>query len=205
MDSKATQWCNMHVILCLCSLLAANSQFSIPIGQKMQLTGWDNANNMRMRHARTHKLQISGPTVYSLYCVPLPWLVAGTISAVSRTAFTFVDEKFESPIALHSPFFTSSSIACKDFINLLSTNKQGGSIFPSLVWFFLTFLSKPEMRKLQQVCSKSSLPCSHQAVRIRMRSHRLLRLDDNKSAASCQQAGSIEVKAPLCIGWFIFK
>ena len=31
------------------------------------------------------------------------------------------------------------------------------------------------------------LPCSHQAD-IRMRSHRLLRLDDNKSAASCQQA-----------------
>ena len=39
-------------------------------------------------------------------------------------------------------------------------------------------------------CSKSAigvLPCSHQAD-IRMRSHRLLRLDDNKSAASCQQA-----------------
>ena len=31
------------------------------------------------------------------------------------------------------------------------------------------------------------LPCSHQAD-IRMRLHRLLRLDDNKSAASCQQA-----------------
>ena len=28
-----------HVSLCLCSLLAATSQFSIPIGQKMQLTG----------------------------------------------------------------------------------------------------------------------------------------------------------------------
>ena len=39
-------------------------------------------------------------------------------------------------------------------------------------------------------CSKSAaglLPCCHQAD-IRMRSHRLLRLDDNKSAASCQQA-----------------
>ena len=32
--------------LCLCSLLAANYQFSIFIGQKMQLTGLDNANNM---------------------------------------------------------------------------------------------------------------------------------------------------------------
>ena len=36
-----------HVPLCLCSLLAANSQFSIPIGQKMQLTGCDNANYVR--------------------------------------------------------------------------------------------------------------------------------------------------------------
>ena len=39
-------------------------------------------------------------------------------------------------------------------------------------------------------CNKSAaglLPCSHQDD-IRMRSHRLLRLDDNKSAASCQQA-----------------
>ena len=36
-----------HVSLCLCSLLAATSQFSIPIGQKMQLTGWENANNVR--------------------------------------------------------------------------------------------------------------------------------------------------------------
>ena len=157
-----------------------------------------------MRHARTHKLQISGPTVYSLYCVPLPWLVAGTISAVSRTAFTFVDEKFESPIALHSPFFTRSSIACKDFINLLSTNKRGGSIFTSLVWFFSLFLHNEKCASCNK-SAPSSLPCSHQAERIRMRSHRLLRLDDNKSAASCQQAGSIEVKAPLCIGWFIFK
>ena len=31
------------------------------------------------------------------------------------------------------------------------------------------------------------LTCSHQA-NMRMRSHRLLRLDDNKSAASCQHA-----------------
>ena len=39
-------------------------------------------------------------------------------------------------------------------------------------------------------CIKSAaglLPCSHQDD-IRMRLHRLLRLDDNKSAASCQQA-----------------
>ena len=41
-------------------------------------------------------------------------------------------------------------------------------------------------RKLQQV-SASLLPCSHQAD-IRMRSHRLLRLDNNKSVVSCQDA-----------------
>ena len=40
------------------------------------------------------------------------------------------------------------------------------------------------------ICSKSAislLPRCRQAD-MRMRSHRLLRLDDNKSAASCQQA-----------------
>ena len=34
----------------------------------------------------------------------------------------------------------------------------------------------------------SSLPCSHQANNIRMRSHPLLYLDSKKSAASCHQA-----------------
>ena len=46
--------------------------------------------------------------------------------------------------------------------------------------------TQPETRKLQQVCCRLAASC-HQAD-IRMRSHRLLRLDDNKSAASCQQA-----------------
>ena len=56
-----------HVPLCLRSLLAANSQFTVFIGHKMQLT----ENELRMlitcvmRHARTYKLQISGPTVHS--------------------------------------------------------------------------------------------------------------------------------------------
>ena len=36
-----------HVSLYLCSLVAATSQFSVFIGQKMQLTGYENANNMR--------------------------------------------------------------------------------------------------------------------------------------------------------------
>ena len=47
--------------------------------------------------------------------------------------------------------------------------------------------TQPETRKLQQVCCRLAASCDHQAG-IRMRSHRLLRLDDNKSAASCQQA-----------------
>ena len=33
-----------HGALLLSSLLAANSQFSVLICQKMQLTGWDNGN-----------------------------------------------------------------------------------------------------------------------------------------------------------------
>ena len=48
-------------------------------------------------------------------------------------------------------------------------------------------LTQPETRKLQQVCCRLAASCDHQAD-IRMRSHRLLRLDDNNSAASCQQA-----------------
>ena len=47
--------------------------------------------------------------------------------------------------------------------------------------------TQPETRKLQQVCCRLAVTCGHQAD-IRMRSHRLLRLNDNKSAASCQQA-----------------
>ena len=47
--------------------------------------------------------------------------------------------------------------------------------------------TQPETRKLQQICCRLAATCCHQAD-IRMRSHRLLRLDDNKSAASCQQA-----------------
>ena len=46
--------------------------------------------------------------------------------------------------------------------------------------------TQPETRKLQQVCCRLAASIDHQ-VDIRMRSHRLLRLDDNKSAASCQQ------------------
>ena len=47
--------------------------------------------------------------------------------------------------------------------------------------------TQPETRKLQQACCRLAASCGHQSD-IRMRSHRLLQLDDNKSAASCQQA-----------------
>ena len=53
-----------HVPLCLCSLRAAPSQFSVSIGRKIQLAGITYV----MRYARTHKLQMSGPTVH-LYTV----------------------------------------------------------------------------------------------------------------------------------------
>ena len=51
-----------YVYADLCSLLAATSQFSILIGQKMQLTG---CHNDEMRNAWTPKFQLSGPTVHS--------------------------------------------------------------------------------------------------------------------------------------------
>ena len=54
----------------LCSLLAVTSRFSILIGQKMQLTGCHNDNEMRNAiYAWTPKFQLSGPTVHS-YLLP---------------------------------------------------------------------------------------------------------------------------------------
>ena len=54
--------------LCLCSLLAATSQFRVSIGQKMQLTGKENANNMR--NAKCAGTQNSMEWLYCsfLYC-----------------------------------------------------------------------------------------------------------------------------------------
>jgi hypothetical protein len=46
--------------------------------------------------------------------------------------------------------------------------------------------SQTRTRKLQQVCYRLDRTCDHQAD-IKMRSHRLLRLDNIKSVASCQQ------------------
>ena len=46
--------------LFLCSLRAATSQFSVLIGQKMQLTGRDNGNDMR--HGRVSLIGLSRGT-----------------------------------------------------------------------------------------------------------------------------------------------
>ena len=45
-----------------------------------------------------------------------------------------------------------------------------------------------ETRAVNELLPSDLLSWSHQLADIRMRSHRLLRLDDNKFAASCQQA-----------------
>ena len=62
--------------------------------------------------------------------------------------------------------------------------------------YFLVFLPKQ-----LETCNflQAFLPCSHQAD-IRMRSHRLLQLDDNKSAASCQQAWCKFIVKTFCQG-----
>ena len=60
-----------------------------------------------------------------------------------------------------------------------------------MVWKLITITIQYGLHRQKRAsCTKSAadlLPCCHQAD-LRMRSHRLLRLDDNKSAASCQQA-----------------
>ena len=52
----------------LCSLLAATSQFSILIGQKMQLTGCHNDNEMRNAISVDTNISIEWPYCSSLYC-----------------------------------------------------------------------------------------------------------------------------------------
>ena len=59
MNSRATQRCNTAPYLSSCSLVAANSQINVLIGQKMQLTGCDYGNDMR----GTKRSDLNGPTV----------------------------------------------------------------------------------------------------------------------------------------------
>ena len=54
--------------LCLCSLLAAISQFWVSIGQKIQLTGYENANNMRNAKCVDTQNSMEWPYCSFLYC-----------------------------------------------------------------------------------------------------------------------------------------
>ena len=70
MHSRFTQQCN--VVFCiyadLCSLLAATSQFSILIGQNMQLTGCHNGNETRNVTCVDTQISIEWLYCSSLYC-----------------------------------------------------------------------------------------------------------------------------------------
>ena len=67
---RFTQLCNVvfYVYADLCSLLAATSQFSILIGQNMQLTGCHNRNEMRHATCAGTQISIECPYCSFLYC-----------------------------------------------------------------------------------------------------------------------------------------
>ena len=68
MDNRATQQYNVFPMF-ICSLLAGTSQFSVFVGQKMHWLAERILITCVMRHVRTHKLQMSEPTVHFLSCV----------------------------------------------------------------------------------------------------------------------------------------
>ena len=72
-NSRFTQQCNVvfYVYADLCSLLAATSQFSILIGQKMQLTGCHNDNEMGSAVCVDTKISIEWPYYSFLYCASI--------------------------------------------------------------------------------------------------------------------------------------
>ena len=80
MDSRATQQCNM--CLRLCSLLAATSQSRVSIGQKMHLTGWENANNMHNVKCAGTQSSMEWPYYPFLYC---GFTIPAGFTAVART------------------------------------------------------------------------------------------------------------------------
>ena len=71
-----------YVYADLCSLLAATSQFSLLIGQNMQLTGCHNGNEMRNATCADTQIQLSGPTVHSLYCDYMTGMLYITVSVI---------------------------------------------------------------------------------------------------------------------------
>ena len=88
-----------------------------------------------------------------------------------------INESFWKSIKNHSLFILDN----KEKLCLACNQKYGHAKIITAVHY--RSRTEPEMRKMQQVL----LPCCHPDD-IRMRSHRLVRLDGNKSAASCQQA-----------------
>ena len=67
-----------HAILFVCTLLAATSQLSILIGQKMQLTGLDDCNDMLGATCADTQTSLRGPAIYSLcYAVNIVRIVDG--------------------------------------------------------------------------------------------------------------------------------
>ena len=91
--------------------------------------------------------------------------------------------KYRLPLQFFSIFlqilqeFTNSEFLLS-FTETISQCKPVSYMYTNSVTY-----TQPQTRKLQQAC----MAVGHQDD-IRMRSHRLLRLDDNNSAASCQQA-----------------
>ena len=82
-----------HVSLCLCSLLSATNQFSIPIGQKMQLTGWENANNVRnatCAASKTSKVPTQDALLFISYSMQVVRLEASQHSSVVNERFYWI-------------------------------------------------------------------------------------------------------------------
>ena len=63
-----------HGALSLCSLLAANSQISVLIGQKMQLTGCDYGNDMRNAIGVARNVLLEWPYCSFPTLCPNSWL-----------------------------------------------------------------------------------------------------------------------------------
>ena len=63
-----------YVYADLCSLLAATSQFSIPISRNMQLTGCHNVNKMRNATCADTQISIEWPYCSFLYCGLMPFI-----------------------------------------------------------------------------------------------------------------------------------
>ena len=82
--------CSVYVYADLCSLLAATSQFSILIGQKMQLTGCRNGNEVRNATCVNTQISIEWPYCSFLYCGRNAYNLAIGSSQISKPVLYFV-------------------------------------------------------------------------------------------------------------------